>query len=128
MPATATLLVTATLVGELATPFTCTFTEACIDGRRCFDSHLRARVVDRPGAPQLAVLTVEGSRPLLAAVSRNGVWTTFRTRPDDLQNDRVLVLDVAESGDATLVEAERGTAIDMLSRRGTCVQAPESGQ
>lgn len=97
---------------------TCTFTQACIDRRPCFDSPARAKI--EVLGDGIAVLALDGETRRPARLERNGVWKTVVTAPDRDHGNRTHVLDWTEDGRATLVVSSPGTAVEMLSRTGTC--------
>ena len=103
----------------------CDFDRACIERRPCFDSALRVRVAPVDGAADLARIDFGDGRVRLARVSRIGVWTSLVTDPDIDHANRVEVLDFADSGRATLVVNDPGTAVGLISRTGTC--RPDDG-
>jgi len=118
-------LLAAALTGSLSVPMVCTFDVACIDRRPCFDSSATAMVTILPGKPPIAVLDFGDGRRRAARITREGVWTTFRTGADLDHGNRVEVLDIAPDGRAVLVVSEPGSDIGMLSREGACTIANE---
>ncbi|MEV8467401.1 hypothetical protein AB0T83_11480 [Fluviibacterium sp. DFM31] len=114
---------------ELAFPpvgsaMACTFTEACIDRRPCFDS--RAQVAVQVVDEALALMDLGDGQVRPARIKREGVWTSYQTEPDRDHGLRTVILDMAEDGRATLVVTSPGEAVDMLSRTGTCIRLPAS--
>ncbi|MCA8882779.1 MAG: hypothetical protein KDA50_03385 [Rhodobacteraceae bacterium] len=96
----------------------CRFDRACIDRRPCYDAQAWAKVTVLDDALAVLETDADGRRPAL--IRREGVWTTVITAPDPDHANRVAVLDWAADGRATLVVSSPGTAIEMLSRTGTC--------
>lgn len=103
----------------------CRFDRACIERRPCFESHAQVTVTAVPDGLDLAQIDFGDGRVRLAAVRRQGIWTSLVTDPDIDHADRVEVLDFAADGRATLVVNDPGTAVGLISRTGTCVAAPE---
>jgi hypothetical protein len=109
----------------------CLFDTASIDGRTAFDSVLTARADPVPDAPHLAMLWVGNEPGRLALVQREGVWLSLRTATDIDHDNRVTVLDIAESGPnaglAVLVVSQPGEpAAGIISREGRCTaRAPQ---
>lgn len=108
----------------VGTRMTCTFTEACIDRRPCFDS--RAQVAIQVVDDALALLDLGEGQLRPARILREGVWTSYQTEPDRDHGLRTQILDMAEDGRASLVVSSPGEAVGMLSRTGTCIRLPAS--
>ncbi|MCA8879750.1 MAG: hypothetical protein KDA73_07280 [Rhodobacteraceae bacterium] len=103
----------------------CRFESACIDRRPCFDSSAEVVIRGIDGAADLAQLDFGDGRVRTARIRREGVWTSLVTEPDIDHGNRVEVLDFDAAGRATLVVNAPGTAVEVLSRTGTCAPAPE---
>lgn len=108
----------------------CLFESASIDGRPGFPSVAVAAADPLPEEDGIALLRFGDEPAQLAWITREGVWLSLRTDPDIDHDQRVIVLDIAETGPeagrAVMVISQPGSAAQMLSREGSCAPRGEA--